>query len=45
MIDRSDEALYYAKNHGRNRVCDWDALVAAGEIAPKFVANKDVTLF
>jgi diguanylate cyclase (GGDEF)-like protein len=34
LFDRADQALYYAKSHGRNRVCDYDELVAAGEIAP-----------
>jgi len=45
LIDRVDQAVYYAKAHGRNRVCSWDNLLASGELKPATVANKDVTLF
>jgi len=45
LIDRSDEALYYAKEHGRNRVCGWEALVEAGELKPRPPPKGDVTLF
>jgi diguanylate cyclase (GGDEF)-like protein len=45
LIDRADQAVYYAKAHGRNRVCSWEELVAAGELTPPKTAQSDVTLF
>ena len=33
FVGRADEVLYYAKEHGRNQVCCYESLVAAGEIA------------
>jgi diguanylate cyclase (GGDEF)-like protein len=32
-FDRADKAVYYAKGHGRNQVCSYPELVAAGELA------------
>ena len=44
ILGQADQALYYAKEHGRNQVCFYDELVAAGHLATK-VANDDVELF
>ena len=33
LLGRADQALYYAKTHGRNRVSFYEALVAGGDLA------------
>jgi diguanylate cyclase (GGDEF)-like protein len=32
IIARADAALYYAKEHGRNQVFDYESLIAAGKL-------------
>ena len=44
ILGQADQALYHAKEHGRNQVCFYDDLVASGHLAVK-VANDDVELF
>jgi diguanylate cyclase (GGDEF)-like protein len=45
VIDRADEALYYAKHHGRNRVECYEKLVANGELTPKEIEKGEIELF
>ncbi len=44
-FERADKAVYYAKAHGRNRVCSFAALVASGELADQVTNVGDVELF
>ena len=44
LIDRADAALYYAKNHGRNCVHNYEQLVADGHLQQKEMDN-DIELF
>lgn len=38
-FERADQAVYHAKQHGRNRVADYETLVATGAIAVKAQAS------
>ena len=42
VVGRADEALYYAKEHGRNQVCCYERLVAEGAIATPTAAEAPV---
>ena len=44
VIERADQALYYAKEHGRNQVCVYQHLATAGLLA-KHHAAGDIQLF
>lgn len=44
IIGRADQALYYAKDHGRNQVCYYDNLVAEGKLAGEHYSG-DMELF
>jgi diguanylate cyclase (GGDEF)-like protein len=42
-LGHADQALYYAKTHGRNQTCHYDELVAGGEL--QTVASNDTAEF
>lgn len=44
MIGHADQALYYAKQHGRNQVCQYEELVAMGKLAGQHY-SEDLEIF
>ena len=44
-FERADKAVYYAKGHGRNQVCEYEALVAQGQLDAEKVNMGEIELF
>lgn len=45
IFEEADKALYYAKEHGRNQVCDYRELVESGKLVPEERISGSVELF
>ncbi|KDE39105.1 MAG: GGDEF domain-containing protein [Nitrincola lacisaponensis] len=46
VLDKADKALYFAKQHGKNRVCFYDELLEQGQIQPtQSFMNQEAELF
>ena len=45
IIQRADKALYYAKEHGRNKTCGFESLINQNEITDIVIDEGEVELF
>jgi diguanylate cyclase (GGDEF)-like protein len=45
ILDHADQALYWAKAHGRNQVSAYEVLLASGDLAPPKEITSDIELF
>jgi len=45
IIERADKALYYSKNNGRNKVSQFEVLLAKKEIEDIIISEGDIELF
>jgi diguanylate cyclase (GGDEF)-like protein len=44
-FERADKAVYYAKEHGRNQVFGYEALIQRGQLVPESAHLGDIELF
>ena len=40
VLERADEALYYAKEHGRDRICSYEVLVKNGQLQNNMIEGE-----
>ena len=45
VFEEADKALYFAKEHGRNQVCDYSGLLSSGELVEEERASGSIDLF